>query len=128
MPRRDTRDTIRFAGSVSGGDSETERHQVDTPSRIEQVNVRIYRGAELSLHVLPFIEFGTDPDRRERLPVVTFAGEKQYVDGDDDAWEFPVEIPIDDDELIGVEITNTSADHSYDYSVDFELERLEGSW
>jgi len=93
MPRRDTRDTIRFAEQVDPGKTVTDRYQVNIPSRIEQVNVRIYRGAELSLQIVPFIEIGTDPNHRERLPVVTFAGAKQYVDGDDDAWEFPVEIP-----------------------------------
>lgn len=127
MSRRDTRDTIRFAEQVDPGATVTDRYQVDTPSRIEQVNVRIYRGAELDVRIVPFLEFGSDPDHRERLPVLTFAGSKQYVDGDDDAWEFPVEIPIDDDELVGVEVENTDPDNPYDYSVDFELERLGGS-
>jgi hypothetical protein len=123
----DTRDTIRFADRVTGGSSDVETHQVDRPSTIEGVNVRIYRGAQLDLEITPFIEVGDDPSNLNRIPVLTFAGGKSYVDGDNDAWEFPVSIPIDDDERIGVEVQNTDPNNAYDYSVDFELDRTAGS-
>jgi hypothetical protein len=126
MASRDSADTIRFAGDVAAGKTVTKRHQVDRLSRIDQVNVRIYRGSELALQIVPFFEAGDDPERLERTPVLQFAGDKQYVDGDDDAWEFPVEIEIDDDEQIGVEVENTAGSNAYDYSVDFELTRLDG--
>jgi hypothetical protein len=126
MALQDRADTVRFAGSVGPGNSETERYLVERPSRIDEVRIRIYRGAELALQVVPFAEFGTDKDRRRRSNVVRFAGDKQYVDGDDDAWEFPVRIPIDDDEVVGVEIENTDGQYTYDYSVDFHLTRTDG--
>lgn len=125
MPSQ-TQDTIRIAGSVGPGNEEEFTHEVGSDATIEEVDVRIYAGAELDLRVQPFLEYGPEGER-DRLPLITYAGDKTFVDGEGDDWEFPISEPIEEDEVFGLVVENVNADYTYDFAADFVLERAGGT-
>lgn len=120
----ENRRSVRFAESVDP-DSEVELSKViEKPATVEQLDVRIYRGAELDLRVKPYV-------RREdqRHPLVEYHG-KSFIDGDSDHWTFPVSESVEKDDEIGVVIENTSSTadgYVLDGAVDLTLDRAGGS-
>ena len=118
------RESVRFAGSVNAGDTETETFEVSEDCTVEEVKVRFYQGPRLSLHVVPFVEDGTDRGRRVEL--VNFRG-KEYVDGDNDLWVFDASEGVEDGEVVGVEVENTDGSNGYDYAVDMTLDYAGGT-
>lgn len=113
--------SIRFAESVDPGETVTLTKDVEQDATVEEVTVRIYRGAELALHVQPFVK---RDDRRFSL--VEFQG-KEYVDGDGDFWEFRTLEAVEKEDVIGVEVENTAADYTYDFACNMSVDREGGT-
>jgi hypothetical protein len=124
MSNTNTRDNLRFADSVDPDDSLTLTHEMEEPATIEQLMVRIYRGAELDLQVVPFVKQGGDDGSRH--PVVTLRG-KDYIDGDGDKWQFSAVEQVQPGDLVGVEVTNTNSEFAYDFASDFTIDRAGGT-
>lgn len=124
-----SKDSLRFANRVGPGGDDDRRHEVNVEgATIEEVKVRIYRGAELDLRVTPYVAREADQDREQVVPLITTVeGGKPYVDGDGDRWTFPVSIPVEEGDEIGVEVNNIDADNGYDYAVDMTIEKAGGS-
>jgi len=124
----DTKDSLRLAGRVGPGGDDELRHSVQVSATIEEVTVRIYRGAELDVQVTPAVAYDADEDRASNIPLITFVdGGKQFVDGDGDRWDFPVSVPVTEGDEIVVEVENQDPDNGYDYAVDVVLEKAAGS-
>ncbi|MFC7131654.1 MULTISPECIES: hypothetical protein [Salinibaculum] len=125
---QEPRDSVRFADRVApnstGDGSHVETYEVQEGATVEQVDVRIYRGAELDLRVRPFIRRGDDGSRRE-IDLIQFQG-KQYIDGDGDHFEFTVSQAAERGDLVGVEVENHDDTYGYDYAVDMALDRAGG--
>jgi hypothetical protein len=121
----ESQDSIRIAGAVGPGNEATWRHEMGSDATIEQLDVRIYTGAELDLRVSPFVEYGTD--QSNRLPLIKFAGDKDYVDGEGDSWEFPISEGVERSEFIGVSVENVDDSYTYDFAVDFVVDRAGGT-
>lgn len=122
-----TKRSIRFAESVDPETSVTLTKQVEKDATVEEVRVRIYRGAELALHVYPFVKRDN-----KRFSLVEFRG-KEYVDGDGDEFVFAVSEGVAVEDVIGVEVENTAPvpsddkDLSYDFAVDMQIDREGGT-
>lgn len=110
--------SVRFAETVAPGETEELTEEVTRDATVERVTVRIYLGAELDLRVRPFV---TESDSRR--PLIVYQG-KEYIDGDDDVYEFALSEPVAGGESIGVEVENRSGQWPYDFSmsatVDYE--------
>lgn len=121
------KETIRFSSSVAPGITETETMVLAEDATVEQVDVRFYRGPELYLEVLPFVQEGLDSERVEREPLVEVFGRTAVI-GDSDHFVFQTDVPVRQEEILGVEVANTTdqlADdqqHSYDYIVDITVD------
>lgn len=113
--------SIRFAESVDPGSTVTLTKSVEEAASVEEVAVRIYRGAELALQVQPFVKRN---DRRFEL--VEYHG-KDYVDGDGDFWEFTVSEGVEKDDVVGVEVENISPDYAYDFACHLKMDREGGT-
>jgi hypothetical protein len=121
----DSRTSIRFADRVDPDDSVTLTHTVEEAATVEQMTVRIYRGAEHDLHVEPYIDRSRG-DREQREPLVTYQG-KEFIDGDNDFFEFPLSREIEPDQNIGVEVSNLESQYGYDFAVDLVVDRAGGT-
>lgn len=110
-------DSVRFSGTVEPGKKEELTYDISKGARVEELRVRIYRGAELDLEVFPFIERGAG--RRE--PLVTLAGREAIV-GDADFFEFPVSVPVDEPQKVGVEAKHVGSEFPLDYQVTMVLD------
>ncbi|RNJ25472.1 hypothetical protein [Halosegnis longus] len=120
----DDRDSYRLSTRVAANDTETLTVTAPDPATVEHLRVRFYQGPRLDVEVRPFVEVDGAAGV-ERYDLVNYADEpeaKEYVDGDDDEWPFSVSKPIDENDVIGVEIQNTNPEHSYDVTVDVEVD------
>jgi len=113
--------SIRFAESVDPESAVTLTKQVEEDATVEQVDVRIYRGAELSLRVSPFVK----RDSR-RFDLIEFRG-KDYVDGDGDFWEFSVSESVQKEDVIGVKVENVTTDYTYNFACNLQVDREGGT-
>lgn len=124
MDNTETRDNLRFAERVGPGSTETLTYEVNDDATIEEVDVRIYRGAELALNIFPYVRLGGDD--ASKTPLLTLVG-KQHIDGDDDTFEFNLAEAVTPGDEIGVDVTNTSTEFGYDFVVDMDLDRAGGT-
>lgn len=115
------RGSYRFSGSVAAGDSIEETAVVEADATIEEVRVRFYQGPRLGLRVDPFKKL----NGRDKVSLVTFIG-RDYIVGDNDHWVFPISEPVEEDDVIGVDVENTE-DFAYDYVVDMILDEEGGT-
>ncbi|MWG34158.1 hypothetical protein [Halomarina oriensis] len=103
--------SVRFAETVEPGETVELTEEVSRDATVERVTVRIYLGAELDLRVRPFVT-----ESQSRRPLVVYQG-KQYIDGDNDVYEFALSEPVAGGESIGVEVENRDGTNSYDFSM-----------
>jgi len=118
------RDNLRFATGVPAGESKELTHEINDPATIEGVDVRIYRGAELDLQLVPFARFGGDD--APKTPLVTLIG-KDYIDGDGDEFNFTLSESVTPGDVVGVEVENVSTEFDYDFAVDMDLDHEGGA-
>jgi hypothetical protein len=115
-------DSIRFSETIPPGESKTLSYELPDDARIEEVSVRMYRGAELDLEVFPFLE--REEGRRE--PLVTFRG-REVVVGDNDHFDFLISQPVRESDEIGIEAEHTGSDFQLDVQVTMVLDYRNGS-
>lgn len=123
----DAKDSWRFANRVGPGGEDDLQREVEVGATVEEVTVRIYRGAELDLRVTPYVAYNVDQGRAQKMPLVTFVdGGKSFIDGDGDRWTFPVSIPVEEGDVLGVEANNKDPNNGYDYAVDLSVDKAGG--
>jgi hypothetical protein len=120
----DTKKSISFSKQVRSNSTETLTHTVQRDATIEEVQVRIYRGAENDLEVQPYVLRGQS-DAQNRIDLIEFEG-KTYLDGDDDIWTFSISEEVEEDDEIKVEATNNDGSNAYDYRCNVELDEAGG--
>lgn len=115
-------DSVRFSETVEPGDTQVLTYELSAPARVEELRVRTYRGAELDLELYPFVE--RSEGRRE--PLVTLMGRDKIV-GDSDHFEFPISVPVDEPQKIGVAAEHTGDEFPLDYQVTAVLDYRGGT-
>lgn len=116
---------FRLAASVAPASTVKVEQPIPRDGTVERVRVRVYAGAELALRITPYVV----NEKGQRRDLIVFAG-KDYIDGDDDTFEFQVREPVylaNGDKLV-VSATNTSATYTYDFAVDIEVDFAGGVW
>lgn len=112
------RDGITLSDHVIAGATDQEVSiSVDAGATIERVAARIYDGPQLDLELRPMIKTNDNQYR----PLLEYGG-KQYIDGDDDVYEWAVAQSIEAGEEIVVKATNQDGSNAYDYRMNFDLE------
>lgn len=125
MSSENNRKSVRFAERIPPGESRTLTYAVQQDATVEQVDVRIYTGPRLDLHVEPFVGVGgaTEDGRTDRISLVEIVG-KDYIDGDGDRYTFfPVEGVNGNNDTVGVIFDNVDPENGYDVAVDMTLDR-----
>jgi len=116
MPR-ETRTGISFAETVAAGGTTTQSYTVDRPGTVENLQIRIYSGAETDLEIEPFV---ITPDK-QKIPLVETRG-KAVIDGDDDVYSWSLSLPVEQEAIIKVEANNTDSNNAYDYRANVEVD------
>lgn len=119
---------IRFRSTVDPGESNVLTTTVEEDATIEHLNIRFWRGPELALQVIP----RRIPDNGNGRPqdLVDVIGE-DYIDGDNDHWDYPLAEPVEEGDVLEVEVVNTAepdpgADLTFDSVVEMDLDRKGG--
>lgn len=115
---RTQRGNLRFAERVGADSTESFEHEIREESTIERLVVRIYPGAELDLRVRPYRKVAEDGPRE---PLITYEG-KQYIDGDDDKWQFDLVEEAEPGDYVGVEVENVNTQYGYDFAAHVSLD------
>lgn len=132
-----TRDSFRLAAPVSPGSTVNLTKRMQEAATVEGVRVRFYSGPRLDVRAEPYVEVSHGPDRTDRVNLIDYADEandpdadvaaKDFIDGDDDDFQFDVSQPVDRDEVVGVEIENVNAEFTYNVTVDVVVDYAGGS-
>lgn len=117
----DNRRSLRFSDRTSPSTVDEAMRMIQQDATVEHVSVRIYEGAQLDLQIEPYVKSGGSI-----FSLIDYEG-KEYVDGDDDVWEFHVSESVREEDYVGVKVTNTSGNYAYDWSVDVCLDRAGGA-
>jgi len=129
MSTSDSRRSVRFADRVAPGDADGPNDiqltkRIEKPATVEELRVRIYRGAELALRIRPVVI----RDQRT-FPLLDYGGDegKEYVDGDGDQWTYPTSEQVEEANEVGVIVENHSTEYAYDFACDVVLDRAGGT-
>lgn len=99
------------------------KERVKADGTVEEVRVRFYRGQQLALQVVPYVNH----KGRKHEQLLTFAGNTNgYLCGDDDYFVYPVVVPVEDNDYVSVMVTNTDAANDYTLSVDVVVDYYAG--
>ena len=112
---------ISFAEQTDGESTDEVVHTVVSPATIEQIHARIYPGPENELEL---VLQHRSRESSQWVSLITHEG-KQFLDGDNDTWEFDVAIPVAKDDEIRVVATN-NATEEYDWRVNMDVDELGG--
>jgi hypothetical protein len=119
------RQSLRFSETVAPDSEVLLTYDVPVDMTVEQLEVRIYRGAEFSLEIEPFIDRRKSEDRTRREDLITYRG-SEFVAGDADKFSFDVSKSVEEGQEIGIEARNKADAYAYDFVVDLSLERAGG--
>ncbi len=108
-------ETMQFKAKIPSGTSTRLYERIKSNGTIEKVYVRFYPGQEGTLQVRPYINH----IGQKIEDLVTYPnGVDHYLSGDDDFLEFPVSIPVANDDEVAVYVQNTG---DYDYTLDVKI-------
>lgn len=120
---RRTKNGVSFGATVPAASDERLVHELTTDATVEGVSVRIYRGAENTLRLtLTHVPASGSPSDL----VETVDGGKDYVDGDDDLYQWDTSVPVEDGDELVVEANNTDGTNAHNFRVNMDLDYMSG--
>jgi len=121
-----TAEGLTFARQVPADESDRLTWEVGNDATVEGVTARIYRGAENTLHLrLKHIPASGSPSQLVE-PAADDGDGKDYIDGDDDAWEWDLSVPVEEGDLLVVEHENTDGSNAHNYRVNMDIDYMGG--
>jgi hypothetical protein len=120
----DKKEVVSFRKSIPANTTMAFTERVKGPGTIEGLNVKFYQGQQMSLHMNPSVVH--KGEKRESL--LTFAGSTDaFLSGDNDTFNYPCTISVDNDDYINISVTNTDATYAYNLSVDVIIDYYAGN-
>lgn len=110
------------AYQVPAGAAGTIEVATDGPCTLEHLKLRIYDGAENTLQLRPQKERNGTYDE-----LLAYGDGKQYVDGDDDVWEWDLSIPFETDEKIVIRYDNTDTQNPHNFRATTSVDYMNGA-
>ncbi|ELY69330.1 hypothetical protein [Natrinema versiforme] len=115
------KETKRFSVSVGPGETATASTTLDYDATVEEIDVRIYQGAENEIGVVPYRIRDAD-----QLTLVDLIG-KSKIYGDGDYWTFNVAESVEEGDEIGIEVEHEADSYQFDVDVDVTLDQAGGA-
>jgi hypothetical protein len=109
-----------LAKSAPAGGSGIVTLSVDADGTIESLKLRIYRGAENTLHLRPVRK-----TNGSEIALLDYAG-KTFVDGDDDVWQWDVSVPIQKGDEIGIRYDNQDPNNPHNFRATVDVDHRGG--
>ncbi len=108
-------EVISFRYDADPTEIYTLKERMKADGVVTQVNIRFYPGVELALEIKPFLLH----KGRRAEDIFTYAeGSKVAISGDDDFFQFPVNLTFEYDDEFCVYFSNTDGVNSYTVCVD----------
>jgi hypothetical protein len=125
---RKNKNGLTFARQVPATEAERLTYEVSRDATIEGVQARIYAGAENTLR----LNFKIQPANGSELflvePADTDDGSgKDYIDGDDDDWNWNVSHPVEKGDKIVVEYDNTDGSNAHNFRANMNIDYMGGT-
>lgn len=117
-----TRKGYNFSSTVNADSTEIEKVVAKHDATIEHVHTRFYPGQQLDLQ-LKLQVVAQDGTKKE---IVDPVGERSYVAGDDDKFNWDISVPVEKGDTIRVVAQNVETQYDYDYVANMEVDRLNG--
>lgn len=112
----ESRDGITFAEQVPATEEDRLSWKVENPATLEGVSARIYRGAENTLRLnLYHIAQGGEVEIVEPIG-------KDYIDGDDDVYEWQISRSLQVGDRLQVKHHNTDGANAHNYRVNMDID------
>lgn len=106
-----------IAKQVPAATRDRESWVVPRDGRLEDLAVRIYAGAENTLHLRLYHEQNSGAQETLITPIG-----KTYIDGDDDKWVWDLSIPVRQDDELVVDYENTDGANAHNFRVTFDVD------
>ncbi|UWG95516.1 hypothetical protein LPY66_11340 [Dehalobacter sp. DCM] len=116
-------ETMVFRASLAAGAKQTYKERIKSDGTVEKVRIKIYPGSEGTLKIRPCV---FQKGRRSLVDLLTYPdGGNQYMSGDDDYFEFPVVMSVQNDDEIYI-ICENAGSYPYTVSVDVVIDYFGG--
>lgn len=103
---------ISLGAQVAASSTEIETYTFEADGVLQgKLIIRIYAGPELALRIYPKIVRKSDVEEH----LIHYMGEKDYIDGDDDFFEWEIHKIVKRGDKLEVAATNANASYAYDY-------------
>lgn len=116
---------VSLAGAIDPNTTEFIRYEVGSDATIENFTVRIYPGAGFALRLRPKVV----KSENNAYPLIRTRG-KNYIDGDDEKYEWDLSEPVEQGDEIVVEAENLASESEYNFRANADIDERGGtlSW
>jgi len=114
---------LHFGRKVGASTSGTETYQVKKDATLEQLEIRIYSGAEDTLRLNVYKK---DDETDTKKQVVETPDEQEFIGGNEDFFTFRTSTSLTSEDKIIVDYENTDGSNPHRYKVNMELDRTGG--
>lgn len=112
---RSKKEVIPFKKKIPPNTTDVLHERVKAAGTIEGVRIRFYAGQEGDLQVNPYVE--RKGGAMDQLFSYVATGDS-YLSGEDDYFEYPVAVAVDNDEFVKVRVKNVDTQYTYTLSCD----------
>lgn len=124
--KANSKEVIYLKAQIQPGETKTITERIKADGTLENISVRFYQGQQLDLHVFPYIHRKGEKAGVESM--LTFPEDcDQFLSGDDDYNNFPVIIPVYNDDEIKVRVENKDATNIYTLHIEFAIDYYAGA-
>lgn len=118
---------LTFARQVPATESDRLEHEVQQAATVEGVTIRIYTGAENTLR-LTVKHRPASGSEALLVDTVEDGGDgKDYIDGDDERYQWDVSHPVEKGDVLVVEHDNTDGSNAHNYRVNMDIDYMGGT-
>lgn len=115
---------LHFARKVSAGTSGTFTYNVRKDGTIENLDIRIYSGAEDELEIDVYV---VNQESGLRRKVVETPDDQSYIGGNEDFFQFRASQEVTSDDQIEIDYNNTDGNNPHRYKINVEIDRTGGT-
>jgi len=114
---------LHFGRKVGKSTEGKETYDVKKDGTVEQVEFRIYSGAEDTLQLNIFKE---DENTDSKRKIIETPDDQEFIGGNEDFFTFNTSVPVTSDDKIVVEYENTDSSNPHRYKMNMEIDRTGG--
>ncbi|WP_353853165.1 hypothetical protein [Dehalobacter restrictus] len=116
-------ETVSFRVNLAAGEEVTLTERIKSDGTIESMRARFYAGQENCLQIRPCV---LQKGRKSLIDLLTYPeGTVNYISGEDDTFEYPVVLSVQNDDEIKLYCKNVG-DYEYTIVIDIVIDYFAG--